>query len=45
MFTPNQEKAAAELTRVVGKGGRIGLAKDTPNNNCYENPGCLGLIV
>jgi ubiquinone/menaquinone biosynthesis C-methylase UbiE len=30
MFTPNQEKAAAELSRVVRKGGRIGLASWTP---------------
>ena len=25
MFTPNQEQAAAEMTRVVRRGGRIGL--------------------
>ena len=31
MFTPNQEKAAAELARVVRKGGRIGLANWTPD--------------
>lgn len=30
MFTPDQEKAAAELLRVVKKGGRIGLASWTP---------------
>jgi len=30
MFTPDQEKAAAELARVVKKGGRIGLASWTP---------------
>lgn len=30
MFTPNQEKAAAELARVVCKGGRLGLANWTP---------------
>jgi SAM-dependent methyltransferase len=30
MFTPDQEKAAAELTRVVRSGGRIGLASWTP---------------
>ena len=29
MFTPNQEKAASELTRVVRRGGRIGLANWT----------------
>jgi ubiquinone/menaquinone biosynthesis C-methylase UbiE len=31
MFTPNQEKAAAELIRVVKRGGRIGLANWTPD--------------
>jgi ubiquinone/menaquinone biosynthesis C-methylase UbiE len=30
MFAPNQEKAASELSRVVLKGGRIGLANWTP---------------
>jgi ubiquinone/menaquinone biosynthesis C-methylase UbiE len=30
MFTPNQEKSASELLRVVRKGGRIGLANWTP---------------
>lgn len=30
MFTPNQEKAAAEMARVVRKGGRVGLANWTP---------------
>jgi ubiquinone/menaquinone biosynthesis C-methylase UbiE len=30
MFTPNQEKAAAEMTRVCKSGGRIGLANWTP---------------
>jgi SAM-dependent methyltransferase len=30
MFTPNQEKAAAELVRVCKPGGRIGLANWTP---------------
>lgn len=30
MFTPDQEKAASELTRVVRRGGRIGLACWTP---------------
>jgi len=30
MFTPNQEKAAAELARVVRKGGRIGLTNWSP---------------
>ena len=32
MFTPNQAKAAAELARVVRKGGRIGLACWTPES-------------
>jgi hypothetical protein len=31
MFTPNQEKAAAELVRVVRSGGKIGLANWTPD--------------
>jgi len=31
MFTPNQPKAAAELVRVVRKGGKIGLASWTPD--------------
>jgi ubiquinone/menaquinone biosynthesis C-methylase UbiE len=30
MFTPNQERAAAELVRVCRRGGRIGLANWTP---------------
>ena len=30
MFTPNQEKAAAELARVCKRGGKIGLANWTP---------------
>jgi SAM-dependent methyltransferase len=32
MFTPNQEKAAGELLRVVRTGGRIGLANWTPDS-------------
>jgi ubiquinone/menaquinone biosynthesis C-methylase UbiE len=31
MFTPNQDKAASELSRVVRHGGRIGLANWTPD--------------
>jgi ubiquinone/menaquinone biosynthesis C-methylase UbiE len=31
MFTPRQERSAAELVRVVRKGGRIGLANWTPD--------------
>jgi ubiquinone/menaquinone biosynthesis C-methylase UbiE len=30
MFTPDQDRAAAEMVRVVRKGGRIGLASWTP---------------
>lgn len=32
MFTPNQEKAANELTRVCRPGGQIGLANWTPSS-------------
>lgn len=32
MFTPNQEKAAAELARVCKPGGKIGLANWTPES-------------
>ncbi|MBB5423829.1 SAM-dependent methyltransferase [Paraburkholderia sp. JPY158] len=32
MFTPNQEKAAAELVRVCTRGGQIGLANWTPES-------------
>jgi SAM-dependent methyltransferase len=32
MFTPDQEKAAAELARVCRSGGRIGLANWTPES-------------
>jgi hypothetical protein len=32
MFTPDQEKAAAELLRVCRPGGRIGLANWTPES-------------
>ncbi|MDT3678696.1 MAG: class I SAM-dependent methyltransferase [Burkholderiaceae bacterium] len=31
MFTPNQERAAAELARVCRRGGKIGLANWTPD--------------
>jgi hypothetical protein len=31
MFTPNQDKAAAELVRVCKRGGKIGLANWTPD--------------
>jgi ubiquinone/menaquinone biosynthesis C-methylase UbiE len=31
MFTPNQDKAAAEMVRVCRRGGRIGLANWTPD--------------
>jgi SAM-dependent methyltransferase len=30
MFAPNQDRAASEMTRVVRRGGRIGLANWTP---------------
>jgi SAM-dependent methyltransferase len=33
MFAPNQEKAAAELLRVVKPGGRIGMANWTPDGS------------
>jgi ubiquinone/menaquinone biosynthesis C-methylase UbiE len=32
MFTPNQEQAAAEMLRVCGRGGKIGLANWTPES-------------
>ncbi|WP_394755662.1 class I SAM-dependent methyltransferase [Rhodoferax sp.] len=32
MFTPNQEKAASELTRLCRPGGKIGLANWTPSS-------------
>ena len=32
MFTPDQDKAAAELTRVCRSGGKIGLANWTPDS-------------
>jgi len=32
MFTPDQDKAAAEMARVCKTGGRIGLANWTPNS-------------
>jgi ubiquinone/menaquinone biosynthesis C-methylase UbiE len=32
MFTPNQEKAASEMSRVTRKGGRIGMANWTPES-------------
>ena len=32
MFTPNQEKAASELTRLSRPGGKIGLANWTPSS-------------
>ena len=36
MFTPNQQKAAAELARVCKPGGRIGLANWTPTSMVGE---------
>jgi ubiquinone/menaquinone biosynthesis C-methylase UbiE len=32
MFTPNQEKCASEMLRVVRQGGRVGLANWTPES-------------
>src|SRR5207237_8602825 len=32
MFTPDEEKAASELVRVLRPGGRIGLANWTPDS-------------
>ncbi len=32
MFTPNQQRSAAELQRVVKRGGKIGLANWTPDS-------------
>lgn len=38
MFTPNQQRAAAELVRVVRPGGRIGLA-------CWTPEGFIGQVL
>jgi ubiquinone/menaquinone biosynthesis C-methylase UbiE len=45
MFTPNQERAAAELLRVVKPGGRIGLASWTPTGFIGEVFRLVGRFV
>lgn len=45
MFTPNHPKAAMELSRVVRKGGRIGLANWTPDGFIGELFKVLGKHV
>lgn len=42
MFTPNQEKAAAEMLRVCRPGGRIGLANWTPESFVGGMFKCIG---
>jgi SAM-dependent methyltransferase len=45
MFAPNQERAAAELLRVVKPGGRIGLANWTPDGFIGELFKTIGRFV
>jgi SAM-dependent methyltransferase len=45
MFTPNQEKAAAELTRVCKPGGKIGLANWTPGSVVGEMFKLMGRYI
>jgi SAM-dependent methyltransferase len=45
MFTPEHERAAAELMRVVRKGGRIGLANWTPDSFIGQLFGIIGRHV
>jgi ubiquinone/menaquinone biosynthesis C-methylase UbiE len=45
MFAPNQERAAAELLRVVRPGGRIGLANWTPDGFIGELFRVVGRFV
>jgi ubiquinone/menaquinone biosynthesis C-methylase UbiE len=45
MFAPNQERAAAELIRVVRPGGRIGLANWTPEGFIGELFRVIGRFV
>jgi ubiquinone/menaquinone biosynthesis C-methylase UbiE len=45
MFAPNQERAAAELIRVVRSGGRIGLANWTPDGFIGELFRVVGRFV
>jgi ubiquinone/menaquinone biosynthesis C-methylase UbiE len=45
MFTPDQERAAAELARVCRRGGRIGLANWTPDGFIGQLFKTLGKFV
>jgi ubiquinone/menaquinone biosynthesis C-methylase UbiE len=45
MFAPNQERAAAEMLRVVRSGGRIGLANWTPDGFIGELFRVVGSFV
>lgn len=45
MFTPNQDKAAAELARVCRAGGKIGLANWTPSGFVGEMFKAIGRYV
>ncbi len=45
MFTPDQEKAAAEMARVCKQGGRIGLANWTPTSFIGELFKLMGRYV
>jgi ubiquinone/menaquinone biosynthesis C-methylase UbiE len=45
MFTPDQEKAAAELARVCKPGGKIGLANWTPASFVGEMFKTIGLYI
>jgi ubiquinone/menaquinone biosynthesis C-methylase UbiE len=45
MFTPNQEKAAAELARVCRSGGKIGLANWTPTGFVGEMFKVIGRYI
>src|SRR5262249_4163719 len=45
MFTPNPERAAAEMLRVTRSGGRIGLANWTPDSVIGERFRAIGRLV
>ncbi len=45
MFSPDQDRAAAELLRVCRHGGRIGLANWTPDSFIGEVFGTLGRVL
>jgi len=45
MFTPNQERAASEMLRIVRPGGRIGLANWTPDGFVGQLFGVVGRFV